>query len=485
MIDSDISEIKNKAVTGVSALVLRNLLLQPISFFGFFLLSIFLQRWELGLFWAVSEIIAFLGYFSDIGLAAAVIQKKEEVSKEEIKAVFTIQQLLVGVLIITALVLTPYLQLKFNFDDRGKVLFYSLLFGFFAASLKTIPSVLLERKLKFEILATVDLVEQIIFTGMAVFFAWQGFGIRSWIWAIVVRSVVGVILIYYFSPWPVGLNFQFKKIKHLIKFGAPFQINSFLAVLKDRLVNIFLWGVVGSDGIGILGWAQKWAQMPLRFFLDSAVRVSFPAYSRLQEDKKRLSAAVERSCFLVNFSIFPMLAGMAAVMPKIVEIFPKYNKWSVALIPFWLYLVNFAFGAATTPMVNCLNAVGKIKKSLKLMVMWTVLTWFLVLPFSKKFGTNGAALALMIVSSSSIIAWLIAKKEFKISLFKIIGRPFILTMAMFFVLLILTKVLPKTLFGLLSLVVSGVLVYLSLSFLFVKKEIFWFWRAFKGSFLKK
>jgi O-antigen/teichoic acid export membrane protein len=109
-------ELKKRTFSGVGVLVLRNLLMQPISFFGFVFLSVFLQRWELGVFWAVSEIVSFLGYFSDVGLAAAVIQKKEEPSKEELRATFTIQQILVLLCILVALLLLPFLRSRFDFQ---------------------------------------------------------------------------------------------------------------------------------------------------------------------------------------------------------------------------------------------------------------------------------------------------------------------------------------------------------------------------------
>ena len=54
---------------------------------------------------------------------------------------------------------------------------WALAFGFFLASLKTIPSVLLERDLKFEFLVLVELAETLIFYLIAVALAWRGFGV--------------------------------------------------------------------------------------------------------------------------------------------------------------------------------------------------------------------------------------------------------------------------------------------------------------------
>jgi O-antigen/teichoic acid export membrane protein len=471
--------LKTKTISGVSALVMRNILVQPVSFIGFALLSIFLQANEIGIFWAVSEIIGFLGYFSDVGLAAAVIQKKGKATIDELRTIFTIQQILVILAILTAFLLTPIFKSRFG-SESGKILYWVLLLGFFTSSLKTIPSVILEKKLKFNLLAIVDLAEQIIFTVIAVFLAWKGFGIASWTWAVLARSVVGLATIYYFSPWPIGLNFSFKKIKHLLSFGVYFQANSFLAMLKDRLMNIFLWGILGNTGIGLLGWAQKWSQMPLRFLMDSVMKVTFPAFSKLQDEKERLKFALERSGFLLNFSIFPILTGMALIMPKVVETFPQYQKWAPAIPALIFYIGNTAFASVTSPLVNAFNSVGKIKLSLRLMIMWTAASWLIIPLFSIWKGVYGASLGHFIVSATSIVAWIIAKKEFNIDLKRIIFFPFIASVIMLFLLKIIDSLIGQTsLTEIIILVFSGVLTYSALSLMLAKDEIVWFWHSFK------
>jgi O-antigen/teichoic acid export membrane protein len=370
----------------------------------------------------------------------------------------------------------------FDFQ-KGHFLFLMLLFGFFTSSLKTIPSVLLERRLKFEKIAVVDLAEQIIFTGLAVFLAWRGFGVDSWAWAVFFRSLVGVILIYFFSPWSIGLSFNFKAVSSLFKFGIPFQVNSLLAMLKDRLMNIFLWGILGSDGVGILGWAQRWAQMPLRFLMDQVIRVTFPAYSRIQHDKERMKRALEKSVFMVNLLIFPVLLGMGFLMPRVIEVFPKYQKWSIALVPFWLYLASFAFGTVTTPLVNAFNSVGKVRITLKLMIFWTFLTWLTVPVLAKKFGVNGAALGLLLVSSTSLVAWIWAKREFGISFIKVLLTPIVSSLIMLLGLLAVDQLTNSGLWQLVVLVLSGALVYWLVVFTLAKEECDWFVGTFKEWFL--
>jgi len=77
MQEIDIATIKHRSIKGVFSLVSRTFLIQFIGQVVTFLLTVYLSPADYGLFFLVSTVITFLTYFSDIGLAAALIQKKK------------------------------------------------------------------------------------------------------------------------------------------------------------------------------------------------------------------------------------------------------------------------------------------------------------------------------------------------------------------------------------------------------------------------
>lgn len=466
----DISSVKQRAIKGVVFLSGRMFLLQIVSFVGFFLLTVFLDQVQIGLFFAISELVAILGYFSDIGLAAALIQHKEKPTEKEVRSTFTIQQILVLTLVALVFIFTPLIRDFYHIEQPGIFLLWALTISFFLASLKTIPSVLLERKLRFDLLVVVEIAEVFLFYGLAVLLAWRGLGVLSYAWAVLVRGSVGVVLIYFLSPWKIGLALEKKSLRHLLRFGVPYQANTFLAVIKDRLMNIFLWKIVGASGVGILGWAQKWAQMPLRFVMDSVMKVTFPAYSRMQEHKEELSKAIEKTLFFLSLIIFPMLMGMAILAKTLIQIIPKYGKWEVALIALYLFIINSVFAALTTPLTNALNAIGKIKVVFKLMIMWTVLTWIVYPILALKYGVNGVALGAAIVSLSSIIAVMAAKRYLAFGFFKSVFKPTLATILMGLLILILNNLLPENILMILILIIVSLIFYFGLVYAMVGQD---------------
>ena len=455
----DLPTIRQRAVKGVAYLLGRTFLIQLISFFSVFLLTIFLDPSQFGTFFLVSAVVNFFIYFSDIGLAAALIQKKEHPTESELKTTFTIQQSLVVLIVILIFLATPTFRNWYGFNQESIYLLWALTISLLLSSLKSIPSVLLERRLEFNKLVIPQIVETIVFYFLAVYLAWKGFGITSFTIAVLVRGLVGLILIYMLKPWMPGLAFAKDSLRSLLKFGIPYQVNTFLAVLKDDGLIAVLGVILGTSGIGFLGWAQKWANASLRFFMDPVIKVTFPAYARMQHNKKELSKAVSYSLTFICLLVFPAILGLILIAPVLVEIIPKYEKWQPALLALSLIGVNAAFAAVTTPLTNLLNAIGKIYLTFRFMVMWTALTWILVPILSLIYGVSGAALGFAIVGISSIVAIYISLKNVSVNFLSTVGRPFLATTIMGSVIFLTGQFFENSSFKLLILIILGMLTY--------------------------
>lgn len=474
MEEIDLQEIKHKTTKNVIFLSLRNLGIQSVSIIGFFLLTILLGTGEVGLFAIVAESVGILGYFSDIGLAAALIQKKEEVKKEELQTTFTIQQILVFISLVVIFFVYSKISIAKGYGSREFWIFISLCFSFAAASLKTIPSVLLERKLNFKLISTIDIIENASFYVFAVLFAFLGFGAYSYAIATFIRSLLGLILIYKYSHWPIGFHFHKDSAKSLFKYGIPFQLNSFISMAKDRLSNLFVAGIVGREAFGILSWAQKATRIPLSL-MDAIMKITFPTFARLQDHKEFLKKSLEKSIYFIALFVFPMTAGIALIAPDLINFIPKYTKWLPAVFPLYFYAINVAIAAITTPLTNAFNAVGKITLTTKFMVMWTILTWILFPILSIKFGYVGTAYATLLVGLSSFIVWFVAKKVFDIQIIKTILKPTIATILLIISCLAFQSFNFNSLINIIGKFLISITVYGLYHLLFSKEEIIWFW----------
>jgi len=480
MEEIDIALVKKRSLTGVIALTSRTFLLQVIAFAATFLLTIFLSPQIFGVFYVVSAIINFLGYFSDIGLAAALIQKKESLTHEDLSTTFTIQQILVGSAVIIALLCSQLISNFYRLDAAGLWLLRALIISFFLSSLKTIPSILLERTLNFNKLVIPQILETVGFYTVAVVLAWKGWGITSFTWAVMVRAVVGLTAMYIISPWRISLKLSRAVARKLLRFGVPFQLNSFIALLKDDLLTVFLGKVLPFAQIGYIGWAKKWAEVPLRLIMDNVIRVTFPAFSRLQEHAEHLSAAIEKTLFGLALTMFPVSVGLLFFVHPLIHIIPKYEKWEPAVLSFYLLTFSSLLAGLSTPLTNALNAIGKIKVTLGLMIMWTALTWILVLTLIRVFGFIGVPVAFAAVSGTLVVVVYLVKRFVRFSFWASIATPLLAALVQVGWYLGILHFIPQTLPWLVPAAASGVILYAGVMWIVEKPRILDIIRAFRA-----
>lgn len=463
-------EIKKRVISSFMSLTARQIALRAISFITLnIVLAKVLPVSTLGIFNVASAIVTFFAFFSDIGLAASLIQKKEDVTKDDIRTVFTIQQFLVTILSLMIIIGAPFIGQFYGLDDSGTWLIRVLGASFFLSSLKVVPSVLLERNLRFQPLVTVEVVETLIFNGLLIFFVLQGAGVWSFTYAALARGVVGTILLYILAPAPVGFGFQKETVKTLLSFGLPFQANSLLSLLKDRLVPLVIARMVGTAGVGYITWAQGMAFLPLEI-MNMIIRITFPAFSRMQDDKVSLTRAVEKSLFVTSLLVYPVLFGIGAILPSVVT-YVVSPKWQPAVASFYLFAFSTYWAVISTTFTNTLNAIGHIKITLRLMIMWTILAWVLTPILVSIYGIIGVALASFIISFTSAVTIFLVKRVLPVKVLDAVLLPTIASAIMGILVFVFAENFVRSVLTLTIAIVFGGMVYSSIIFLFGKELV--------------
>ncbi len=374
-----------------------------------FILTVVLPPATFGIYILTLSIMSFFNYFSDIGLAASLVQKKE-ITDEDVQTTFTIQQILVITLIIIGYLLTDFIRGFYKLPPDAISLYWALLAGFFISSLKTIPSIFLERKMQFQKIVLVQIVENTTFYITVSVLALSGFGLYSFVYSVLIRALVGLFLMYYISFWLPRIRISRSSLRNLLSFGIPFQAHSILALIKDDLLIVYLGSIIGLDALGYIGWAKRWAEAPIRIIMDNVNRILFPVFSRIQNEKEHIGKLLEKILYYQTLLLAPIYAGMILLMHYVVALVPKYSKWEPAIPLFYLFCISAFLASYSTPFINLFNALKKVGLSLKFMIYWTVMTWLLVPILSKSYGMYGLPVTLVFLSLTCIVVIIISKR---------------------------------------------------------------------------
>ena len=462
---NELRQLKRKTIISTISLFLQSGYSAILGLTANLVITILLSPTIYGIYLTMLSIISLLNYFSDIGLAASLIQK-EDIDQKDLSTTFTVQQILIISVVIIGFIATPFIMSFYKLPPDGTYLYWALLLGFFFSSLKTIPSILLERAVKFQKIVLVQIVENTVFYTTVVICAVMGLGLRSFAIAVMVRSISGLIIMYSISFWMPQIGISLPHLKHLLRFGLPFQTSSFLALFKDDLLTLYLGKVIGFEGLGYIGWAKKWAEAPLRIIMDNVSRVLFPVMSRLQSDSNQLKKLIERILTYQTLLIAPAITSIALLMHYMVILFPKYEKWTPALPLLYIFSLSAILSSYSSPFTNLFNSLGKAKITLFFMIFWTAGIWILTAVLNNIIGYAGFPVAQLILSFSFVVVVQKARTIVSFSFVKPIYKPLLATIGIGITFALMSILIHNPLIALISSVVSAPIIYFGILYLF-------------------
>ncbi|MCL2110342.1 oligosaccharide flippase family protein [Microgenomates group bacterium] len=420
--DLDVEAIKKKTVRGTMAYFATTLFLNLVSLVANFFLMAYFSPADFGIYGFVMQINGLLTFFSDVGLASSLIQRKEKPDKKDYQTAFWTQHILGWLIFGVTFLITRTNFIDQNVGAAGNWILLSIGLSFPLITLKTIPAIKLTRKMNFSKLVIPQIGEQLVFNAVLIGLAVNNVGAVAYAAAILARAIVGVIIIGLIQPFWPQLMFDLKSFRQTIKFGLKFQANDLLARIKDNFFFLVVGIMTGPTNFGYISWAKQWSMYPYNLTVQNIMNITFPTFSRLQTHHDLLKKAIEKSLFFITLIIFPLITGMCLFITPLTVVFPQYAKWQSAIPSFILFTLSIAMAAMSSPLTNALNAIGQINKTLKLMVLWTVLTWGVTFPLMHIFGFNGVALSAMLISLTSFLPYFILRKTVKVKVWEQVWR---------------------------------------------------------------
>jgi O-antigen/teichoic acid export membrane protein len=382
--------LKTKSLSGMASLLKRQVLGSGIMFLGNIILARILVPQVFGIYAIVAFVVQFFSVFSDVGIGAALIQKKERLNDEEVSTLFWLQQMLALTFAAIVFVVAPLaLRIYPSLPPVSVWLIRSLAMTFLFASLKTVPAILMERNLDFGRIAIIEIAEAFTFQATAIVLALVGFEVWSFIIAALCRGFIGAALIYTLSPWRPSWLYHPGSIKELLHFGIPYQGTSILSFIKDAVTPLFVGAYAGAAAVGYINWARDFAFAPLALS-QSFGRVAFPAFARLQHERILLKEAIERSIRMITIVMFPITAVMIALAPDVIRIVFT-DKWLPGIRAFYFYCTSPLVIGIMLPLYSGIVSLGKSGMLMKMAILLLFLEWGLGVPLVLMFGFTGIA----------------------------------------------------------------------------------------------
>jgi O-antigen/teichoic acid export membrane protein len=205
----------------------------------------------------------------------------------------------------------------------------------FAATipLSVLPSILsvkLAVNLRFRELGLIQVVSATARNGLLLFFAWAGFGARSFLLPVLITSVTDALLLWMvtrFSPWT--LRPRFRLWPELFADGRWILLGTFSIAIGNNGAYFVLGQFLSSDVVGTYFFAYQLVVQLGVLLSDNVYQVLAPSFMRMGPDLARIRAAVPRALSVVVLVGATASLSIAAIYEPL-ERALWHGKWSAA-----------------------------------------------------------------------------------------------------------------------------------------------------------
>jgi O-antigen/teichoic acid export membrane protein len=432
---------------------------------------------EFGIVGMAAIFIDVLGVLSDLGLAAALIQfKQQKTSRTHYDTAFWASLAFSGVIALSLAFLVGPFAAWFFGEPLLQTLIPILGLGTLLRSLGLIHRVLLTRDLNFKPIGIAETISAASAGVIAIALAVAGAGV----WALVVQDLAYILISLPFlwrgARWRPGLRFSKSAFTEIFGVGSSDMFLRLITFFTKNIDYLLVGKLLGAELLGTYTLAfvltdffrqQVWAVFS---------NVMFPVYSQLQDDLVKVKdyylRVIRYNSLVITALMLPLIYYSGFLVPALFG-----EPWLQAILPIRILALSAVLLTVGGTPETVLRGLGRFSLNLRLTLISVF--FFAVPAFSIGiyfFGINGAALAVLTYQTlSRILYQLHMQKLIGVSAADILraARPTLLGTAATLPILVISFFFPPNFSpGVLAVLVAATeLTYASLVFLLNKVEI--------------
>ena len=323
--------LRQKAIKGVFWSAIQSWGGQAVAFLVFALLARLLEPKAFGLISLATVFWAFVEVFLDQGFPLALIQR-QTIEPEHLDTAFW-SNLAVGILMTGGTIASAdFVATLFNEPELSSIIRW-LSCSFILRAFCTIQDAILRRNMAFKALATRSLIGVVIGGIIGVIMAFMGFGVWSLVGKKLSSILVQIFVLWTASDWRPGWKISGRHFQDLFSFGVNIIGINLFNFFNRHSDNFLIGYFLGSVALGYytIGYRVLTVMTQLLTVITNQVAIS--AFSRLQQDKNKLSNTYFSATKLICFISFPAFIGVTLLAPELVPtLFGKQWTSSIPVV---------------------------------------------------------------------------------------------------------------------------------------------------------
>jgi O-antigen/teichoic acid export membrane protein len=304
-----------RVVRGLSWTILETWGQQALNLVTFVVLARLLVPVDFGLVALAAVFVAFAQLVVDQGMGDALIQRPQ-ITRRHANTAFWGAVATGGALTAVGLATADPIAALFD-EPRLAPILRVLSLSFMLSGVVSVQVALLRRSLEFRKLA----IRTLVATGgggvVGIVLAFMGFGAWALVGQQLAATVLSAMLLAWLSSWHPGLSAGVAEFRQLFRYGVNVVGSDFLSFVSRNADNLLIGAVLGSGPLGVYVVGYRLLGVSQTLLLNVARRVTFPAFSLLQQDAGRMVNAYFRVTRTAGVVVFPGYTALAIMAPEL------------------------------------------------------------------------------------------------------------------------------------------------------------------------
>lgn len=384
--------VLGKSIRSGQWLSIGYIIQKAMGLVSFIILARLLKPADFGIVTIVLLIPKFIESATDTGFSAAIIQKEGDI-KHYLDPIWTIGLLKSVIIFIITFITGPFVAKYFQTETTTLAIQLGGIF-IIIQNLSNIGETYLFKELNFKKIVIRNILKDTayIVTGICIVMIWKSY------WALFFATLASyttqAISTYFLQSYRPKISFSFHKLKDLVNYSKWIIGQGWLDRLYSFLETSIVARFTNASSLGLFSKAKNIASVIPGFIGPTIRMVSFPAYSKIQENIEKINEGLIKSLQVICFLLVPATTLLIFGAEKIILIL--LNKDWVQMTPILqIMLIYYFFGTIIEVINSIFNAVGHPEKQAKIDTIKLLLTTIFMLFLTARFGIVGTGIALV------------------------------------------------------------------------------------------
>ena len=316
--DPDAAEVSRLVHAGAGWSLTNNLVIRLGTLLSGIVLARLLTPTDYGVYAVALVVLSVLLSMNELGVGLAIVRWDRDIASFA-PTVMTLAVASSIVLYGACYALAPSLADLMNAPQATGVLRLLCILVIFDG-ISTVPSGILTRRFMQARRFIADVSNFALGTTVTIILAVAGAGAMSLAVGQITGGIVGVVLMWIFSPIKIRPGWNRRQARELVDFGLPLAGASLLVLGLMNVDYIVVGRTLGPGELGLYLMAFNLSSWPVNLFGEAARRVSFAGFSRLANRPEELGHRFQRGIGMLGAATVPVCALLAGYARPLIEV---------------------------------------------------------------------------------------------------------------------------------------------------------------------